>query len=544
MLDTCGKALEAFVGQVIRVRWPVLVLALVLVPLGLRYAAQNLGINTDTANMISGELPWRESFDAYRSLFSVRDRNLLVVVESSDPAAAEDAARELAARMRGDPELFPSVFLAGDGEFFARNGLLYLGVDELERLSERLVDAQPLLGQIAVNPNGAGVASVLSQAIARADDTESRALLAEIEAAAAAVIDSAIDGTVQPLDWSAVLQAGSVTEQRQLVLVQPALDFSRMRPAREAIEQLRVWIGELEGTAAVPISARMTGTIAMEHEELDSVVRSAAVAGTLALIMVIAVLFWALRSLRLLLVSLSVLFFGLLGTAVFAAILVGHLNLLSVAFAVLYIGLGVDFILHINLRVRELLASGNDIDMAIRGAMQSIGASLVVCTLTTAAGFYAFVPSNLFSGISELGLISGTGMFVSFFVSVTLLPALLAIVYRSGHQQVRTRGGVRVTAFALRRARLVVAVTIVLVAAAAASLPRVYFDSNPVNLRDPSAESIVTLDELAADADADLLAMVAMFEDRARAASYIERFEALEEVREVRTVEALVPAEQ
>ncbi|MGD2168471.1 MAG: MMPL family transporter, partial [Gammaproteobacteria bacterium] len=476
-LESCGRILEALAAWAIRFRLLVLVAALLLSAVGLRYAVANLGINTDTANMIARDLPWRESFDTYRNAFPVRDRNLVVVVESADGYVAEGLAQHLAARMREEPGVFPSVFLAGDGDFFERNGLLYLPVAELERLSDRLIAAQPLLGQLIARPNGAGVLDVLSRALETGSGVRADEASEALQTAVAGVFESLDDTAVQPLDWGSLLETREPPQNRQLILVRPSLDFSRARPAREAIDRLREFIAEADSEADVPVSIRLTGTIAMEHEELDSVVSSASLAGMLALVMVVIVLYWALRSVRLVAVAVIVLLVGLIGTASLAAILVGRLNLLSVAFAVLYIGLGVDFILHICLRVRELLAEGADVRTAITGTMRSIGTSLVICTLTTAAGFYAFVPSRLFEGISELGLISGTGMFVSFFVSVTVLPAMLASFYRRNHRLTNTHVGLLLTSFALRRARIVVAVSVAVVLAAAVSLPRVYFDS-------------------------------------------------------------------
>jgi len=194
--------------------------------------------------------------------------------------------------------------------------------------------------------------------------------------------------------------------------------------------------------------------------------------------------------------------------------------------------------------MKEALADAVDIDSAIIAAMRSIGASLVICTLTTAAGFYAFVPSRLFEGVSELGMIAGTGMFVSFAVSVTVLPALLSIVYRGRHRGSDVRVATHLTSFAMRRARLVVAVTFALVVLAALSLPFVYFDSNPVNLRDPNAESVVALGDLARDSDADMLTMVALFDDGAAMGAWEERFAELAEVRETRSIDSLVPEDQ
>jgi hopanoid biosynthesis associated RND transporter like protein HpnN len=532
------------VRQAIRLRYIVLLVFVVLSAFGLRYTAANLGINTDTANMIAGDLPWRDSFDEYRSLFSVRDRNLVVLVEAEQANIAEQHARELAAKMRAEPALFPSVFLAGDGEFFARNGLLYLSVDELEALSDRLVAAQPLIGQIALRPNGAGVLGVLADAIEESRQFAGEDPVEPLQRSIANLLETSRTGAAGQLDWRALLETGEQPSSRQLILIRPDMDFSRVRPAREAIERIRSFIEEIEPSAQAPVVVRMTGTVALEHEELDSVVSSASLAGALALVMVIIVLYWALRSVRLLFISVFVLLVGLIGTAALAAVTVGHLNLFSVAFAVLYVGLGVDFLLHVSLRVKEALADGQDIDTAIVGAMQSIGASLVICTLTTAAAFYAFVPSRLFEGISELGMIAGNGMFVSFIVSVTLLPAMLSIFYRSRHRSSDVRMAMQLTSFATQRARTVVAVSAVLVVLAAVSLPSVYFDSNPVNLRDPNSESVVALSDLARDSDADMLTMVALFDSEAQIAEVTQLISALEQVRTVRGVTSLVPDDQ
>ena len=117
---------------------------------------------------------------------------------------------------------------------------------------------------------------------------------------------------------------------------------------------------------------------------------------------------------------------GLSLTAAFAAVAVGQLNLLSVAFVVLNVGLGSDYVIHVLLRYRELAAEGHATHgRARRATMRGVGSSLVLCAVTTAAGFYSFIPTT-FSGVSELGLIAGTGVFFGLFVSVTLLPALVA----------------------------------------------------------------------------------------------------------------------
>ena len=100
--------------------------------------------------------------------------------------------------------------------------------------------------------------------------------------------------------------------------------------------------------------------------------------------------------------------------------------MISVAFAVLFIGLGIDFGIHLTLRYREMLAvSGNHLG-ALDGAARSVGTSITLCAGTTSLGFFAFVPTE-FIGVAQLGWIAGIGMGVSLFFSLTLLPALLSL---------------------------------------------------------------------------------------------------------------------
>ena len=95
------------------------------------YAAANLGVNTDTANMIAPTIPWRQHFNEYRDAFPLRDRNLLIVIDAPTAARADEFAAALLRELRAQPERFRSPLLAGEGEFFERNGLLYLPTAEL-----------------------------------------------------------------------------------------------------------------------------------------------------------------------------------------------------------------------------------------------------------------------------------------------------------------------------------------------------------------------------------------------------------------------------
>jgi hypothetical protein len=158
--DRIGEGLARGVGAVIRRRKLAIVALLAGAVLSVWYAARHLGVNTDTTNMISASLPWRQNFNEYREAFPARDRNLLIVIDARTPALADAFAAKVLAELRRAPDLYRSILLQGEGEFFARNGLLYLPRAQLEQLSDRLTVAQPLLGLLHARFDGAAVLDV------------------------------------------------------------------------------------------------------------------------------------------------------------------------------------------------------------------------------------------------------------------------------------------------------------------------------------------------------------------------------------------------
>jgi len=533
-----SNVLVAVVRLVLRVPRFTILLALASGGLCSYYAFSNLGINTDTADMISPELSWRQDFVDFRNSFADRNRNIVVVVDAAIPERADALATSLVQHLRSRPELFNSVFLAGEGEFFERNGLLYLSLEQLRALGDRLAEAQPLLGRMRQRFNGVQLLGMLGEATARGEDER----LGPVYGAVTESLEAASAGRAHTVSWRQLLQADGASAVRRYVVVQPVQEFTRIQPAAAAMSAIRSFVDEL----ALDDGSRVlvTGTVAMEHEELASVSRGAGLAGVAALALVACVLYIALRSATLLIVSVLTLLVGLSGTAAFAAAAVGHLNLLSVAFAVLYIGLGVDFILHVCLRLRELIGDGRPKNLAIVETMRGVGASLVICAVTTAAGFYSFIPTP-FTGVSELGLIAGTGMFVSLLVSVTFLPALLAQFYAGSRSEPQPRWlGARVLDPLTARPRLVIGGAVLAAIGVAFALPRLSFDSNPVNLRDPSTESVRVLEELAEDGAALPMNMAAIAGDRATAAQWITELSGLDTVKSVRSLDSLVPVDQ
>jgi hopanoid biosynthesis associated RND transporter like protein HpnN len=550
-----SELIAAFVTRV--TRWPLITVLVMFALTGasLYYAAGHLGINTDTANMISPELPWRMDFNEYRASFPVRDQNIVAVVDSTDGELSMSFARDLARALHAEPNLFPTVFLQGDGDFFERNGLLYLPLEDLQVLADRLIEAQPLLGRLAQDVSGAGVVDTLAMAIERSDELSPANAddLDRILVELGSTLAAANDGDRRPIIWGRLIGFDPQTSSRRLILIRPTLDFTRARPARDAIERIRALGDEINRTYGGAVTLRLTGTLAMEHEELTSITRSATAAGLAALATVIIVLLWALRSLKLLAIAIATLLSGLALTAAFAAAIAcadceprlhGHLNLLSVAFAVLYVGLGVDFILHLCLRVKELRRARHELVPALIETARGVGTSLIICAVTTAIGFFAFIPTD-FDGISELGLISGSGMLISLAVSLTLVPALITLFW-SGDDLAGVAERPRTSRFRLKTwpPKVTCTVAAIVMLGSMLLVPKLRFDGNPIHLRDPAAESIVALNELAMDSDAPVFDLAVLVPNAMAAQQVASALAGVPTVARVITAASLVPSDQ
>lgn len=555
------RLLGAWMRLVVAGAVPIVVLALLLTGVAAWTTVTRIGVNTETTDMLSEELPFRRDDRAIKAAFPQWVDVISIVVEGATPEQADAAAARLAADLAPRTDRFRSVFYAPGDPFFRRNGLLFLPLDALQRLSDRLAEVQPLLAALSRDPSLRGLGRVLTQALeaARAPGAPQAGLretLAPTLGRMAAAVESVAAsregrGTIQPLSWSRLTGAPAAeaeADRRRFILVQPVLDFASFEPAAAAIETVRARAAALGLDAADGVRVRLTGTPVMFQEELRSVSAGMGVAGALSAALVTLLLTLGLRSARLVGAAVATLLAGLVWTAGFAAVAVGELNLISVAFAVLFIGLSVDFGIHFALRYQEALDGGaREPRAALLEAAHSVGGPLTLCAVAAAAGFFAFFPTS-YRGLSELGLISGVGMFIALFANLTLLPALLSL-FPSRPRPSAARRSPSAAAFAAfaavaARPRPILAGALVLALAALAAVPFARFDDDPLGLRDPSSESVATLHDLIDDPRVQPYEASFLADDLAEAEALAARLEALPEVDAAVTLADFVPRDQ
>lgn len=545
--SACQRLAWRWTQSLQRGAWPIVILYLVLAAISAYYALHNLGVDTDTNKMLSAELPFQRDYEQYRQAFPDTTDTLVVVIEAATPDRASEAASQLTNALRGYPGIFTQVYRPYGGEFLEQQALLYLEPDRLQALADRLAEVQPFLGSLSNDPSLYGLFDMLVAALEAVQDGEALDLSPLLEK-----IDEAMQARLAhryyQLSWQTLIQGDSqpAGQHKQLIVLRPRLDYTQLQPAARAIHRVRETAAALGLRPERGVTLRMTGEVALAHEELETASRGALFTGLLSLVLVAGVLTAGLRAWQLIAASILTLVTGLIFTAGFAALTLGKLNLISIAFAVLYIGLGIDYSIHWSLRHRELREQGLDAGTALMTTLRDIGGSLTICTVTTAIGFYAFIPTA-FAGVSELGLIAGTGMIISLLLNLSLLPALLCLMpdYTPKPRATEARLSLsRLLRPVTTQPRMVLWLSLGLTLLAASLLPRVGFDFNPLHLRDQNSESVVTFKQLLDDNEASPWVVTSLVDDAGQARQQAQQLEQLDAVKRVVFLDTFVPRQQ
>ena len=511
------------------------------------FASTHLTVDLGIDDLLSPDLSIRRNETAAGTAFPQARDALTIVVESENADTADEAAGSLAARLAAMPARFRSVHYPDGHPFFRHNGLLYLSPASLARMSRRVVQAQPLLSSLAADPTLRGVTQILRLAIEQGDDRAAKALTPVLNRMAATVRNLE-EGRDARLSWQSLLEGGSgddVTTTRKIVLAQPAPGRDRLRPAAAAVDAIYESAETLGLDEAGGIDVRVTGDALMLQEELQTLESGAGIGLLLSLGAVVLLLAFGLQSLRLVAATLFTLVVGLSWTAAFAGAVFGVLNIVSVAFAVLFIGLGVDFGIHFALRYREALAA-NAHREALKQAGMDVGMPLALSAAAAAIGFLSFLPTD-YRGVAQLGVISAFGMFVALFLNLTLLPAILAVMPMRVARANRWTASPRRTWYQtlVRRYALGIAVFAGVLGLIAATItPYAWFDDNPLNLRDPALPSVQTMLALLDDPQTRPYAAEVIAPDAGSADRIARQFEKLPQVENAVTVTDLIPAGQ
>jgi hopanoid biosynthesis associated RND transporter like protein HpnN len=538
--------LPPLVAACSRNRLKVLLIAAFLAAASLWATQTYLGVTTDTGGMFAKTLSWKLRSDALAKLFPQNDDLIVAVVSGRIPEEAEATAAALADRLRQDHTHFQLIRQPDTLPYLQKNAFLLISTEDLTEILNRTIDAQPFLGQLVADPSLRGLFSALGLVVQGVEHGDAVAGVAAALGKFHQSLAAAAAGHPQPLSWEEML-AGKLADQAgryRFVLIKPVLDYGALEPGGAATEVVRQEAAGISWVRDHQAQVRLTGSVVLDDQEFATVAKGA-VAGLIgSFLLVVLWLYLAVRNWRLIVPIISTLVLGLLLTTGFAAVVIGTLNLISVAFAILFVGIAVDFAIQFTVRLRERRFTYPDMTDAMRETGRRSGAQILVAALATACGFLAFTPTN-FVGVAQLGIIAGFGMLIAFACTLTFLPAMLCLCHPPREK--------REVGFAFMRALdpvvhhhrwIVVGVFGVLAVTGGLLAPGIRFDGDPLHTKDPHSEAIRVLHDLMQDPITNPYTIEAILPDLAQAQAAADKLAKLKLSADVLTLNSFLPDDQ
>jgi hopanoid biosynthesis associated RND transporter like protein HpnN len=560
--------------------WPRLVLGIAVVSaLGsVALTATKLEMITDQLELISEDHPMIALSDRLDNFNADSKRRFDVVIEAPNPYQAVSFVTELSSRISKDDEYFKDVFYRVDPEPFKSWQLLYLDKQVLIDLNETIDANRGLIDGFAEKPELFSFLSLLNQEMASRmvgefftgflDEGESEGAKQEQEPFDLRFLIATLEGVSSYLHgspsfkspWSSLLKEAAwdpslegyfwESDKRYLIaFVIPRKSEEGVIRTLDALEQLRKYIQETN--ASFPeVKAGVTGQEALNNDEMSTVMEDMAVATWLCIIGVFMLLVVFRRSFQrplLQIVSLSV---GLCWSFGCATLFVGHLNMISVVFAPLLCGLGVDSGIHWFSRLEEEERCRScTMATVIRRVNERSGPGILLAGFGTALSFLPFILTG-FVGLMELGLITGMGILLNLFADFSVLPALTVLMGERSKKKVsaeqaagtaETKDFIRLTP---RHANMVLSGAGILALLCIFSANQVYFDLNPLRLQTTNAESVVWGKNLIENSQRSSLYASSLASSSEEVREKARAFEALPSVSEVESVFSLLPGDQ
>jgi len=472
-------------------------------------------------DLVGANEKYHQVYMKYQAEFPGEDE-LAVVVESSDNERNRQFVERLAARLALETNLFTDVFYKGDLKALGRKALLFVPDQDLADLRQTLVLYRPFIQKFTAATNLESLFNLINEQFRtskREENAENKSMVKAIPALERIVTQAtaAISTPGTPVSPGVTALFGGDPEVDRAAYITFAGGRIYLVTARAksgdlseaAVQRMRQLMEET--MLEVPgLNVGLTGQPVLDYDEMKQSQHDATLATIVSLVVSSLIFGYAYREAGRPLKTVLCLIIGLGYTMGFTTLAVGHLNILTITFAPILIGLAIDFGIHFITRYEEETRHGRSEEAALEKAIVFTGQGIITGALTTAFAFLAMGLTG-FKGIQEMGIISGGGLVLCLAPMMTLLPVLLMGGRRQQAglpQPAAGDGGHRpplqnqpILAAEAKRARIeekwlrrpgwVMAATAVLCAAAATQFARVYFDYDLLDMQSKGLASVV-----------------------------------------------------
>ena len=492
--------------------WP----HLVLMGLCIWYTIANLDFLTSRNDLVGGDKQYHRTFLEFKKEFPVQD-DLVVVIESEDMERNRQFVERLGKKLEADTN-FASVFYKGDLTIMGPKALLFLPEDALADLHKTLEDYKPFLIQFTRATNLVSLFDLVNRQFrtaSREENAQNRALIKALPALER-IIRQAADALDRPGEppspgVNALFEGGAEAERQMYITFADGRIFLLTAQARDeklneqAVKRMRELIAQTQ--LEVPgMNVGLTGEPVLEVDEMLQSQRDSTIATIVSLVIVVLIFIYGYHETGRPLKATASLVVGLAYTMAFTTLAVGHLNILTITFVPILIGLAIDFGVHLITRYEEELRRGRSQQVALEKAIVNTGMGIFTGAFTTAGAFFAMAAAD-FKGIREMGIICGGGMLMCLIPMMTLLPAWLLRGRQNvldvqlgdkleSQSAVEVDRRARIENFWLRRPVTVILVVAGLTILSLLTARRVHFDYNLLHMQSAGLPAVVFQDKL------------------------------------------------
>lgn len=524
------------------------------------YTVNNLEFDTSRNNLVGSDKRYHQRFLAFLKEFPAED-DLVVVVESESPEKNRQFVERLGARLEGETNIFTDIFYKGDLQMMGRKALLFVPEEDLQELDRTLKSYQPFLQQFLQSTNLTSLFGQINRQFrtarrtSEAESVEIEALIDAIPALERIVAQGTraleMPGTPPSPGINALFGADDEAEQAmyitfaggQIYLVTARARNDDLR--RIAVERLRELVADTQAEVS-GLNVGITGEPVLQIDEMAQSQKDTMAASGIALVGCALIFIYGYRQMARPLKAVLALVMGLGYTMAFTTLVIGHLNILTITFVPILIGLAIDFGVHLITRFEEELRNGVEPGAAMHVAMVNTGLGIFTGALTTSGAFFAMGLTS-FKGIQEMGVICGAGMLLGLIAMITLLPALLLLGKHDTAKQkepVRDDRRARLERLWLQRPRLVVAVTVVLIVVSVIQARHLFFDYNLLNMQSKDLPAVLFEKKLIRSADKSVLFAAVVADSKEEAIALEEKIKGLKTVASVESMSRFLAEDQ
>ncbi len=541
-------------------RFPRLILGLALLfsSISVIYTVRNMTFLTGRDDLMPKNAPFQVDYRAYRAEFGDQEE-IVAVIESDDAVKSTRAADALYTALNKQQGVFRDVFYPGGLPFFRKNGLLFMPLDDIKNLRHTLTMAAPVLKDLAAAPSVQTLFTSLTDQIDRYLKSNDPVDLASLTFMLTTLDKGfkAFDGKSSGLSMDSFLKGGgtgtssmleSAGKQQVITLLPVKVEGSFVASERSIKAARAALIDVLKKPEFKGVTGGLTGVPVLEYEEMATSQRDLEIATILSLSLTVILLLFAFRGLLNVIAAMVSLIVGICLSFGFATLTIGHLNILSMVFAVMLIGLGIEYGIQVVLRYQEELRGGaNGLDAIEIGLTANIR-SIVMAAATVALAFATFAFTD-FKGIAELGIIAAGGVFICVLATFTVLPSMLVLLERFRKPTSRptppldeTKGNFLRALFT--RPKAVIAATLLLSLVCLYPTLTMRFDYNLMNLQAKGLQSVEYAYKLMRSKENSGYFAVVTARDNAEAERLTQRLEALSSVDHVVSALSFIPDHQ